>query len=512
MRGVLLAGKLIAPTVVLGQSSQPTEERPDTPEGPAAIQQQQPSFLVRVDVNHATRAYREGDHLSVRISSEVDALAYVVYQQADGKIFQIYPNNHQPDNRLQARQAIQIPAVDDLFRWRIGPPFGKELIKVIASKEPINALAHPALKQKQFNPLSKEALKGVELELGEETPPSWAEDQIEITTYAGQELESSAAKRWGVFVGVSDYEFNTEKEQASKGKSSLNLPACHRDARKMADVLRESGQLSDVRIYTNQLATRSNIELAVTRWLPSVSRAGDTVFIYFSGHGMQIPDDNGDEADRQDELLVPYDYLGADILGVLLKRAEENKLEASLAPRVAAALQVVKKAASLEKGAEELSRQMAVSDDLFGHWLQSLSGRQVVVILDVCHAGGFAAAEKDLFAPAKAIPFDFLEGEIGRLKDIGQPDSALLAACAARELSLVRRQQDLSVMTFYLVRSLEQSPSSLSLEQAAGLCNAGMHDYFAELNRHLQTLGQPARPGHQLQLMNNCRQPVLIKP
>src|SRR4051812_34173945 len=95
-----------------------------------------PEFLVRAAVNHATRSYREGDALSVHVACEVDAYVYVLYQQADGSSFQIFPNRLQPDNHVAARQAIELPGHDDLFRWQIAAPFGKEVIKVIASREP----------------------------------------------------------------------------------------------------------------------------------------------------------------------------------------------------------------------------------------------------------------------------------------------------------------------------------------------------------------------------------------
>jgi metacaspase-1 len=38
-------------------------------------------------------------------------------------------------------------------------------------------------------------------------------------------------------------------------------------------------------------------------------KAGDIVYFHFSGHGQQIPDDNGDELDGYDETLIPSDYL-----------------------------------------------------------------------------------------------------------------------------------------------------------------------------------------------------------
>lgn len=35
---------------------------------------------------------------------------------------------------------------------------------------------------------------------------------------------------------------------------------------------------------------------------------GDELLFYFSGHGSQVPDINGDESDHLDEILCPYDY------------------------------------------------------------------------------------------------------------------------------------------------------------------------------------------------------------
>src|SRR5262245_42537146 len=37
------------------------------------------------------------------------------------------------------------------------------------------------------------------------------------------------------------------------------------------------------------------------------SKKGDVVLIHFSGHGSNVPDKNGDEADHRDEILCPHD-------------------------------------------------------------------------------------------------------------------------------------------------------------------------------------------------------------
>eukprot|EP00961_Rhodomonas_salina_P243011 3283520-Rhodomonas_salina.1 len=44
------------------------------------------------------------------------------------------------------------------------------------------------------------------------------------------------------------------------------------------------------------------------RWLVSDARAGDNLFMHYSGHGGSMPDDNGDEEDGMDETMVPVDY------------------------------------------------------------------------------------------------------------------------------------------------------------------------------------------------------------
>lgn len=66
------------------------EPVPESNGSPASVRQAQPEFLVRAEVNHTTGQYREGDSFNVRVVSEVDAYVYVVFQQADGHVFQIF--------------------------------------------------------------------------------------------------------------------------------------------------------------------------------------------------------------------------------------------------------------------------------------------------------------------------------------------------------------------------------------------------------------------------------------
>lgn len=318
-------------TALLAGQEPVTAVRPPAvplPEDPESIQQSQPAFYVRAEVNHPTRTYREGEGLSVEVLCEVDAYVYALYRQAEGKVFQVFPNSAQPHNKMKGKEPVSIPAQDDLFRWRIGPPFGKEIIKVIATREPIAPLSHPAARSRRFNPIPGSVVKGVHSSLKNTQSAMWSECEIEIVTMAGIARPSvpvaPKARRFGVFFGVSKYEFHEEVLELT-GKIGMNLNFCDADAKAASELLRQVGDITEVRLFLNEQVTRANLEDVITRWLPSVSRPGDTIVIYHSGHGGQISDDNGDEPDKLDEYLVTHDAMNAAVLAALLKRMHEGR-------------------------------------------------------------------------------------------------------------------------------------------------------------------------------------------
>lgn len=477
----------------LSAQEQPPSGNPDQ-----QVATDRPSFLVRAEVNHKTRTYRNGDFLSVRIASERAGYAYLLYETADGNVFQLYPNVLQTDNRIAARETIQVPHPDDQFRLQIAPPFGTEKVRVIVSEQPITPLSHPSMRKANVNPVSAKLLKGIELELGEEQHAPWGEHVVEIVTYEKSPAADDKSRRWGVFFGVSQYQFNTEAEQSG---SHLNLKVCHRDAGRFAELMKENGQLNDLKLYTNETATRANLQAAITRWLPSRSRPGDTVFIYFSGHGSKVSDQQstGDEADGKDEVLVPHDYIDAGILNALLKQKE---LPVTVIKRLRRILPKIKNGKTLREKNSILIRETGVSDDLFAKWLQHLDGRKVVVILDVCFSGGFVANEEKGNAKQPAA-FDFLDTEISRLKDLGQRDAVMLASSRSGQTSLEAvLGNELSVMTNYLVESLQRSPGTLTVDHAYTHCENRMltlfkSPAFEQLNRARESAGRKPYVPHQ---------------
>src|SRR5437773_6754624 len=61
---------------------------------------------------------------------------------------------------------------------------------------------------------------------------------------------------------------------------------------------------SDITVLTDDQATKKAMQAGIQR-LVRDSKKGDVALLHYSGHGSNVPDDNGDEADGRDEILCP---------------------------------------------------------------------------------------------------------------------------------------------------------------------------------------------------------------
>jgi hypothetical protein len=160
-----------------------------------------------------------------------------------------------------------------------------------------------------------------------------------LSTAAFASAHDDAPRKWAVLVGVADYR-NYGAEEGG------DLAGASNDARNMREVLvaRWGFAPENVRMLTDTAATRDAVRSALTEWLPSVARPGDVVVFFFSGHGSQVLDADGDEPDGLDETLCPTDVMRND-------------------------------------GSRD------IKDDELAGWLAALPTREVTVILDSCHSG-----------------------------------------------------------------------------------------------------------------------------
>ena len=106
-----------------------------------------------------------------------------------------------------------------------------------------------------------------------------------------------------------------------------DLRGCVNDVKNMQDVLtRYYGfKTEDIVVLTDLAATKIAIQAAIVD-LVGQAQAEDVLLLHYSGHGANVPDDDGDEADNRDEILCPTDLDWKDPLRDDWLRREFDKL------------------------------------------------------------------------------------------------------------------------------------------------------------------------------------------
>src|SRR5215212_2377925 len=90
--------------------------------------------------------------------------------------------------------------------------------------------------------------------------------------------------------------------------SGANLSGCVNDAKDMYNTLLINGfPPTRIKLLTDEKATKANI-IKGLQWLTKDANPGDVLVYYHSGHGSNITDVDGDEADRLDEMVIPSDF------------------------------------------------------------------------------------------------------------------------------------------------------------------------------------------------------------
>jgi hypothetical protein len=150
---------------------------------------------------------------------------------------------------------------------------------------------------------------------------------------------AAAPRQRALLIGINEYP-NPEHR----------LEGCVNDVFLMSSVLQECGfAAEDIRIVLDDRATAQGIRERL-EWLLADARPGDVCFLYYSGHGAQLPGYGaGDTFERLDECLVAWDFDG--------------------------------------------SRETAVTDDHFYDLYSQLPyDARFVAVFDCCHSGGISRA------------------------------------------------------------------------------------------------------------------------
>jgi hypothetical protein len=248
--------------------------------------------------------------------------------------------------------------------------------------------------------------------------------------YCGLPCGGAQAEPRALLVGVGDYNL-----------PGAELPGIDTDIRLMTEASRWMGFSDDqVLVLESEQATQSRVEWALQRWLVDGVDADDPVLIYFSGHGVRVWDESGDEADDlHDEALLLFDAHPVEL-----------------------------------KGRPSLDGLLL--DDRFGDYLKQIPSRQVLVLVDACHSGsvnkdlGDALGRKTKFYAYPGMPSGTGSLRISNGEDKGA-NYLVISAAGDDEQALPSEQGSYFTLGIYQrlkhARAGQQSIDARELMQAA---------------------------------------------
>jgi len=249
------------------------------------------------------------------------------------------------------------------------------------------------------------------------------------TLFAASAPAAAAGKKRALLVGIDAY-----------GGDWKRLSGAGNDVRALEAELVRRGFV--VKTLVDRAATREGIVRAFREHLIAGAGAGDVVMFHFSGHGQQVPDDDGDEVEGYDESLVPFDHRGTS------------------------------------DGSNNLR------DDELGALLSEVAGKvdQVVVTLDACHSG---TGTRGVYAVRGGPPAGPPAETRGGARDdgaMGLGDKAagwvVLAAARPDELAAETRDPDRDVVvgafSHGLVRALRAAGPQTTWRQVMDRVSVGI--------------------------------------
>jgi hypothetical protein len=169
-----------------------------------------------------------------------------------------------------------------------------------------------------------------------------------------QDQVTKGPTRRALLIGISDYFYDDAPEaERAPGWKVKDLRGAVNDIRLMKQVLiqRFAFEEQNITMLEDGQATRKAM-LAELKKIVAETGPEDVVYIHFSGHGSRVDDTDGDEEDKKDETLVPYDGRTGDVPDI--------------------------------------------TDDEMYYILKKLDAKDALVVLDSCHSGTATRGESDV--------------------------------------------------------------------------------------------------------------------
>lgn len=274
---------------------------------------------------------------------------------------------------------------------------------------------------------------------------------VEILMFTNAHAESRA-----LIIGVGDYESETVSD----------LPGLDIDVDIMKGVAMQLGYPeSAIKVLQDSEATLANIQKGLTEWLVNGVTTDDQVLIYYTGHGSQVEDLNGDETDGLDEFLLAHDF---NVNG-------DNDYTGAL------------------------------GDDSFYEALQQIPTSNVLLMVDACHSGtgfksfngGFTGVDgghpkyHHIETAGASVDGSFAAGEKGVNED------QFVALMASRDDEVAIATSRGSVFTLGIQDAIQSSLAASELTTPRKIIESAKEFVKTELNQRPELIFTPQIGGSE---------------
>ena len=277
---------------------------------------------------------------------------------------------------------------------------------------------------------------------------------IGVPTWPQNATPTPSGVKRALLIGINDY------------RAVPGLQGSVNDVQTMREVLvkRWGFPEANIKVLTDAAATRAGI-LAALEDLVRTTGPNDTVYFHYSGHGSQVEDQNGDEADGLDETIVPVDGRSPGIADIL-----DDQLDAIFA---------------------------------------RLKTHNAVIVLDSCHSG---TATRAFDIRARSLPQD---KRVDLYKESGVQTRALVPLMSSRYVVISAAASTEEALdgpvegryhgffTYALARSMSASPAGASVRSVFG-------GVARELNRIQAQFGRTSMPEPQLEASSALMEQALF--
>ena len=149
----------------------------------------QSGLAVQAWVDKRDATYTAGDTLTLTVATSRRAYITVLDVGTSGRVAVLFPNKHDTDNRVEANTPVRIPGSRDAYRLRVGGPAGREVIKVIATEQPLDLTRYGALDDagnfRVYRDNGSKVAKDIAVDMNRRPEMAWATTEKVLTIRAG---------------------------------------------------------------------------------------------------------------------------------------------------------------------------------------------------------------------------------------------------------------------------------------------------------------------------------------